>query len=96
MENECLDKKKLKLDMDKMIASIKEPKMITYTSTSKYRGITHGLPRFLLKPWKSIMCKKEIHVFDEVWGSLPEHYLHCDACGLIVNIKGIDESWIER
>lgn len=64
---------------------------ITYNT---YRGITHSCPMFLLKPWKYFMCKRNVHVFAEVL-SWDEHYLYCDACGLIVNIKSIDERWMK-
>lgn len=74
---------------------LKGNKMVTHTTTSRYRGITHALPRFLLNPWKKFMCKKDVHVFDEVISIPREHYLICDACGLIVNIENIDESWVK-
>jgi transcription initiation factor TFIIIB Brf1 subunit/transcription initiation factor TFIIB len=50
---------------------------------------------FLLKPWKKIMCKRDIHVFDEVvsFGGGRRHELVCDACGLVVNIESIDDQY---
>jgi len=43
------------------------------------------------------MCKKNIHVFDEVWSSYElDHRLVCDACQLIVEIRGIDKTYMEE
>lgn len=63
-----------------------------------YRGITypHFLSyKFCLKIWKKLFCKKDIHLFNEVFAAdllfFHPHYLSCDACGLIVNIKNIDD-----
>lgn len=56
---------------------------------NKYIGITY--PTRLqkkLKEWKKIHCSKNEHLFDEVCSD-KNHYLHCDACGLIVHIKKI-------
>jgi len=41
------------------------------------------------------MCKRNYHVFDEVTCSDGDHYLVCDACQLIVNIKNIDITYVE-
>lgn len=54
-----------------------------------YRGITHAVPRWLLFVWKRLFCRMEWHAFDEV-ASVDRHYLSCDACGLVVDIKGIN------
>jgi len=59
-------------------------------------GITHALPMWALPLWRRIMCRRNLHVFDEVTSSCGGHYLCCDACDLIVNIESIDASWIER
>lgn len=65
-----------------------------------YMGITHGVPDKLIMDegfclsWKKGKCSQGIHLFDEVWSD-GEHYLSCDACNLIVNIKSIDTSWVE-
>jgi len=42
------------------------------------------------------MCKREMHLWDEVLsGGCPwEHYLVCDACGLMVNIESIDDRYV--
>ena len=63
---------------------------------NKYMGITHCLPLFLCKPWKAMMCKRKIHIFDEVECSDGDHHLVCDACQLIVNIESIDNSYVEE
>jgi hypothetical protein len=59
----------------------------------KYHGITYLLPLKLLPLWKLILCRRNVHVFDEVVSSWNEgeHYLVCDACELIVNIESIEE-----
>jgi hypothetical protein len=66
---------------------------------SKYYGITHALPLWLLPLWKKTMCKRNMHVFDEVVSSNGDtcdgdHYLACDACDLVVNIASIDTTYI--
>ena len=68
----------------------------------KYRGITY--PKIIcwlpwewgLKLWRRLMCKREMHLWDEVLsGGCPwEHYLVCDACGLMVNIESIDDRYV--
>jgi len=60
-----------------------------------YYGITHPFGarifcnKFFFWIWRKMMCKKNIHLFDEVW-SPDKHCLCCDACDLTVNIKSID------
>ena len=71
---------------------------------NKYRGITypHMLDNKLVRWfWKKFMCKREMHLFDEVWSpaqisvGLPAcHYLYCDACGLSVHIESFEEELI--
>ena len=64
-----------------------------------YFGITHGVPDKLIMDesfclrWKKERCSKGIHLFDEVLSD--DHYLSCDVCNLVVNIKSIDTSWVE-
>ena len=57
-----------------------------------YRGITY-FPvldsRFVQWIWKRLFCRREWHLFDEVLGF--EHYLYCDACGLMVGISKFEE-----
>jgi hypothetical protein len=58
----------------------------------KYFGITY--PKFLQFKiiqwiWARVFCKKNCHLFDEVL-SLHNHCLHCDGCGLHVEIKYIE------
>ena len=43
------------------------------------------------KLWKHFMCKREVHLFDEVKGQ--DHYLNCDACNLIISISKIDRTY---
>lgn len=50
---------------------------------------------FIYKFWKKYFCKKNIHLFDEVW-NIENHYLVCDACGLIVHIDHIDTQYMEE
>lgn len=50
---------------------------------SKYHGITYK------KSWKP-NCKKGQHILDEV-ESIDDHYLYCDACGLMIHIKKIEK-----
>ena len=58
----------------------------------KYYGITYfrlfsnKLGYFL---FKKFFYKRGIHLFDEVLSD--EHYLHCDACELIVYIEKIEQ-----
>lgn len=54
----------------------------------EYWGITY--PRLLKYKlcnyiWKKLMCPKQMHLLDEVLSD--RHYLVCDACGFIVDIK---------
>jgi len=42
---------------------------------------------WILKLWKKFMCKRQMHLFDEVGSFDGDGYLHCDACGLHVVIK---------
>lgn len=53
-----------------------------------YCGITYN-PR-----WKS-NCRKGIHRLDECWASNDDHFLVCDDCGLMINIKDIDDQYVE-
>lgn len=60
-----------------------------------YKGITYFsfLDNNLIhKLWKKFFCKKEIHLFDEVFDSEKEHFLYCDACDLKINIKPEESS----
>jgi len=64
----------------------------------KWRGMTYPkiftnkLVHFL---WKRYLCPQEKHLFDEVESGIGggdiEHYLHCDACGLMVYIDKVEE-----
>lgn len=58
-----------------------------------FHGITHYVPVQLTPLWRETLCRVNTHLFDEVlsWAtSPPEHYLHCDACGLVVYIAKIE------
>lgn len=70
---------------------------------NKYIGMTHPLSsddrldeeahNIILQAWKASNCIQGIHLFDEVLSSGdkgPEHYLHCDACGVIVYIERVE------
>ena len=50
-----------------------------------YKGYTHKLPLILLPLWKKIFCKRDWHLWDEVW-TFDKHYLHCDACEISCEI----------
>jgi hypothetical protein len=63
-------------------------------SIINYHGVTHCVPLALLPVWKRVLCRREIHAFDEVY-SCGEHRLVCDACGLIVNIASIDTTYVK-
>lgn len=53
-----------------------------------YHGLTHiPVPRFLLASWKKHLCKRNIHLFDEVKSDI--HYLVCDACDTMVIITSV-------
>lgn len=44
------------------------------------------------------MCPREMHCFDEVLssgGGPYDHYLSCDACGLMVLIHSIDAQYCD-
>ena len=77
-----------------------------FSSDNPYRGITYP-PDTDLEEWKRTCCPQDMHLFDETYSPLtdqeredgfPEHYLHCDACGLMVLIDKIitDEEWTEH
>lgn len=58
-----------------------------------YHGITHYVPIPLAPLWAQTLCRVNMHLFDEViaWSTPQyEHYLHCDACGLVVHIDKIE------
>lgn len=59
---------------------------------SKWGNITYDstldTPQSLLR-WKEEECPKGCHLFDEM-KSANEHFLHCDACGLVVHIAHIE------
>ena len=71
----------------------------------KYHGITYvRLSKKERKWWRKKMCKRGVHCFDEVLssaGGKPEdggwhHYLNCDCCNLIVEIAGIDKTYVKK
>lgn len=39
----------------------------------------------LRRIWRAVFCPRGWHLFDEVT-TVFGHYLHCDACGLIVHV----------
>lgn len=44
--------------------------------------------------WKRFMCKRGVHLLDEVW--MPDNwYLNCDACNLIIHIDKIDDKYVD-
>lgn len=58
-----------------------------------YRGITYFKLlecKFIKWLWRLLFCKKQIHLFDEVWSG-DRHYLNCDACGLLLHIDFFEE-----
>jgi hypothetical protein len=55
-------------------------------------GITHPFPTWLLPVMKRTACRKGWHAFDEVKNSDFRHYLHCDACGLEVDLMHIPDN----
>jgi len=57
----------------------------------QFLGITHPVPMWFLPLWKLIMCKRNMHCFDEVLSSDGSWCLYCDACGLTVNIESVIE-----
>ena len=66
--------------------------------SNPYIGITYPkLFRNFLCLWlcKKLFCKRHRHLLDEVW-SPPDHYLVCDACGLIIYIKNVDFKYCSR
>ena len=70
-----------------------------YGELNRYRGITYPSflrNKFIQKLWRRYMCKREIHLFDEVLsgGNPWSHYLVCDCCQLVVNISSIDTSYL--
>tara|TARA_R110002167_G_scaffold112234_2_gene284546 strand:- start:54 stop:329 length:276 start_codon:yes stop_codon:yes gene_type:complete len=67
-----------------------------------YCGLTY--PTLLIRwrwqewLWRKLFCSRHIHLFDEVLSSGDDpwpHYLHCDACNLIVNIDSFEDDWVE-
>lgn len=66
-----------------------------------YYGMTHlPISPKLYKWWRKVFCKHGIHLFDEVMGTGMgdewHHYLVCDACQLMVNIKSVDQTYVKR
>ena len=71
------------------------------TIKNKYIGITHPIDgnmadakeqEVIFQAWKVANCPQGIHLWDECLSSGddgPDHYLHCDACGMEVHIKKI-------
>ena len=57
-----------------------------------YHGITHPVPGWLLNLWRLIFCRRNCHAFDET-SSDTMNYLHCDACGLMVHIESVDNTY---
>jgi hypothetical protein len=68
---------------------------------SEFHGITHarGFSRLTYWLWRKLKCERSgVHLLDEVrspggtdgW----EHYLSCDACGLMVEIARISTEYI--
>lgn len=74
--------------------------MTNEQSKSRYIGLTHEVSSEDLPRWKQEKCSQNIHCFDEVLSYLtqeekdqgfgPEHYLVCDACGMMVEIAKIE------
>lgn len=63
----------------------------------EYYGITHSMNKKEIKNWQG--CKVGWHLFDEVISyhyESPTHYLMCDCCELVVNIKSIDTQHVEK
>jgi hypothetical protein len=63
-----------------------------------YYGITY--PKILARKtiqwlWKRYMCPKGKHLLDEVW-SQDDWYLSCDACNLMINIRRVDDTHVEK
>jgi len=55
----------------------------------KWRNVTY--PKILQNKlcwflWHKYLCNKGFHLFDEVSNG-SEHYLYCDACDKVVQIK---------
>ena len=64
----------------------------------KYYGITHPIDSMALQRlWRKFLCKRNFHLFDEVytWDKGIVNYLNCDACGLMVHIDRVDETYKE-
>ena len=73
------------------------------TIIKKYIGITHPIALeegkwgdeelgIFHEAWRRTNCPNGIHLWDEVLSAGddgPEHYLHCDACGIMVYIEKI-------
>jgi len=65
---------------------------------NKYRGLTYFSildNRFCHWLFKKYFCPRNIHLFDEC-ESLEYHFLSCDACGLEVHIKEINDEYVEK
>jgi hypothetical protein len=62
-----------------------------------YYGFTHGkkTKKRKLRKWRKRKCVKGIHLWDEVLsGGAPwRHYLVCDACGVMIDIAGVDTTY---
>ena len=79
----------------KMVADIAEDEKMNYY------GMTHlPISPKLYKWWRKVFCRHGIHLFDEVMGTGKgdewDHYLVCDACQLMVNIKSVDQTYVKR
>ena len=68
----------------------------------EYRGFGHfPIPRWLLWMWRKLLCKRGIHLWDEVLSSAGgkeenggwRWYFCCDACQIEVNVEGVNTTY---
>jgi hypothetical protein len=95
-----LDLERKSTDAVKILTDIMKGRTDHIECQNRYQGITHGVPDKLIMDesfcirWKKERCSNGIHLWDEVLSD-DEHYLSCDVCNLVVNIRSIDKSWVE-
>jgi hypothetical protein len=73
-----------------------------------YRGVHYPSSQYFDWPewgyafWRTYCCTREWHLFSEVLSSPisnddnSNHYLVCDACQLMVRIRGFDTTYSEK
>lgn len=80
-----------------MIENIPQKRKNPYVGISYFKILQNRPVKWI---WKKFFCKKGRHLLDEVWSPGGEHYndhyLVCDACQLVINIKSISGEYVDK